>query len=137
MKFTALKKILSRLYKNYIKKHFSKLVLALILSFGVARGTAAIAWLLDPAVKKIFVEQDKTMLALIPMAIILAFSIKGSSLYFARTILIRVGNEVCRKLQVEMSSNFLKFEGMSLMYILSWGLLGPATDGSILLRSKQ
>jgi subfamily B ATP-binding cassette protein MsbA len=60
MNISNLKKILLRLYKFYIKKHFKKLILALILSFAVAGGTAAIAWLLDPAVKKIFMEQDQT-----------------------------------------------------------------------------
>ena len=87
MSFFDLKKILLRLYKNYIKKHLTKLIVALFLSIGVAGGTAAIAWLLDPAVKKIFVEQDKTMMLLIPAAIVIAFSIKGLSLFFARTIL--------------------------------------------------
>ena len=108
MNFATLKKYLSRLYKSYVKKHFSKLILALILSFAVAGGTAAIAWLLDPAVKKIFVERDKSMMLIIPAAIVLAFAIKGLSLFFARTILIKVGNEICRKLQVEMTSNILK-----------------------------
>ena len=108
MNFSTLKKNLLRLYNSYVKKHLTKIVAALFLSFGVAGGTAAIAWLLDPAVKKIFIEQDKTMILLIPVAIILAFSVKGLSLYFARTILIKVGNEICRKLQVEMSSSILK-----------------------------
>ena len=81
------KKNLLRLYASYVKKHFYKLVFALLLSFAVAGGTAAIAWLLDPAVKKIFVEQDKTMMLLIPIAIVIAFSVKGVSLYFARAIL--------------------------------------------------
>ena len=108
MNIATLKKYLSRLYKSYIKKHFSKLILALILSFAVAGGTAAIAWLLDPAVKKIFVERDKSMMLIIPGAIVLAFAIKGLSLFFARTILIKVGNEICRKLQLEMTSNILK-----------------------------
>ena len=58
MKFPTLKIMLARLYKNYIRKHFGKLILALILSFGVAGGTAAIAWLLDPAIKKIFIENE-------------------------------------------------------------------------------
>ena len=71
-----LKKHLQRLYKSYVKKYLFKLILALILSFGVAGGTAAIAWLLDPAVKKIFIEQDAQMILLIPLAIILAFSVK-------------------------------------------------------------
>ena len=107
MKFPILKKILLRLYTNYIKKHFSKLVLALILSFGVAGGTAAIAWLLDPAIKKIFLEQDRTMLLLIPIAIVMAFMIKGLSLYFSRIILINVSQEIVRKLGVQMASTVL------------------------------
>ena len=108
MKLPELKQILSRLYNYYIKEHLGKLLIALFLSFGVAGGTAAIAWLLDPAVKKIFIEQDKTMMLLIPAAIVISFVIKGLSLYFARTIPIKVSQEVCRKLVVEMSSSILK-----------------------------
>ena len=108
MNFSTLKKILLRLYIQYVYKHLYKLILALILSFGVASGTAAIAWLLDPAVKKIFIEQDNTMLLLIPIAIVLAFCTKGLSLFFARTILIRIGNEVVKSLQMKLSSCILK-----------------------------
>ena len=108
MKFPELKKILRRLYLYYIKDHIKKILLALILSVGVAVGTASIAWLLDPAVKKIFIDQDKTMMLLIPGAIVLAFLIKGLSLYFSRTILINVSQQICKKLAVEMSSSILK-----------------------------
>ena len=108
MNLHTIKKNLSRLYISYVKKHFYKLMLALILSFGVAIGTAAIAWLLDPAVKKIFIERDETMLLLIPIAIVLAFCTKGLSLFFARTILIRIGNEVVKNLQMKLSSCILK-----------------------------
>ena len=107
MNLDTLKKILFRLYRYYVSKHLHKIMLALFLSFAVAGGTAGIAWLLDPAVKKIFIEQDKTMTFLIPFAIVLAFSVKGLSLYFARTITIKVGHEICKKLQVEMTSNIL------------------------------
>ena len=108
MKFTILKKTLLRLYKNYIKNHFNKLIFALILSFGVAGGTAAIAWLLDPAIKKIFVEQDKSMIYLIPFCIVLAFTVKGLSLYFSRVILINVGQDIERKLAGQMASTILE-----------------------------
>jgi len=108
MNFSTLKKILLRLYESYVKKHFYKLILTLFLSFAVAGGTAAIAWLLDPAIKKIFIDQDKTMMFLIPAAIILAFSIKGLSLYFARSILVKIGNEVVKALQIQLSSCVLK-----------------------------
>ena len=104
----TLKKILTRLFNLYIKVHFNKILIALILSIGVAGGTAGIAWLLDPAVKKIFIEQDTTMILLIPGAIILAFTVKGLSLYFSRIILIKVSQEITRKLAVEMTSGILK-----------------------------
>tara|TARA_B100000745_G_scaffold203318_1_gene134252 strand:+ start:192 stop:581 length:390 start_codon:yes stop_codon:yes gene_type:complete len=108
MSLTTLKKILFRLFNSYVKEHFYKIVIALFLSVGVAVATAAIAWLLDPAIKKIFIEQDKKMLVLIPIAIVIAFATKGISLYFARTLLVRVGNEIVRKLQVEMAEGILK-----------------------------
>ena len=75
MNFSEVKKILLRVFNSYVKKHFKKLILALLLSLLVAASTGAIAWLLDPAIKKIFVEQDKTMMLLIPIAIALTFAI--------------------------------------------------------------
>jgi ATP-binding cassette, subfamily B, bacterial MsbA len=108
MTLSTLKIILIRLYKFYVKEHLGKIIFALILSFGVAGGTAAIAWLLDPAVKKIFIEQDQTMMLLIPGAIVLAFATKGLSLYFSRLTLIKVSQEVCRKLSVHMTNSVLR-----------------------------
>ena len=66
MKFQELKSILKILFKQYVKKHLKKIFFALFLSVIVAGSTAGIAWLLDPAVKKIFVEQDKTYAWAIP-----------------------------------------------------------------------
>ena len=91
MKFSTLKKILLRIYHNYVKKYFPQLVISLLLSVGVAGSSATIAWLLDPAIEKMFMEQDKTMMILIPIAIVIAFTTKGATLYFARVILIKIG----------------------------------------------
>jgi len=108
MDFPTLKKIILRLFNNYVKKYFFKIFIALLLSLIVASSTAAIAWLLDPAVKKIFIEQDETMILLIPLAIVLAFSTKGLSLYFARSSVIKVGHEISRELKDEMVASILK-----------------------------
>ncbi len=108
MDFSTLKKNLLRIYHSYVKKHLKKLFVALLLSFGVAGSTAAIAWLLDPAIEKMFIEQDKSMMLLIPIAIILAFMGKGLSLYFARTILIKIGNGVARDMQIQLTSSVLE-----------------------------
>ena len=107
MHLDELKSIITRLYKEYIKKHFKRILLALVLSLIVAGSTAATAWLLDPAVKKIFIDQDKTLAWLIPIFIIIAFSSKGVSLYFARINIIKVGNRIAGELQKKIANNIL------------------------------
>ena len=108
MNFSKLKKTLLRLFNSYVKKHFYKLIIALFLSLVVAGSTGAIAWLLDPAVKKIFIDQDTTMMLLIPIAIALSFTIKGASLYTARIILIKISNNVVKTMQTQLASCILK-----------------------------
>ena len=107
MKFKELKIILQRLYKEYVRKHLKKILIALVLSIIVAGSTSGIAWLLDPAVKKIFIEQDKVFSWSIPILIIVAFTSKGLSLYFARINIIRVGEEVAGALQKKIARNIL------------------------------
>ena len=99
MNFLELKIILKRLFGEYVRKHLNKIFIALILSLIVAGSTSGIAWLLDPAVKKIFIEKDKVFAWSIPLLIVLAFTSKGLSLYFARINIIRVGEEVAGELQ--------------------------------------
>ena len=108
MKLPEIKKILFRLFNSYVKKYLNKIIIALILSLLVAGSTGAIAWLLDPAIKKIFINQDKSMMLLIPIAIVLSFAIKGASLYTARNILIVVSNNVVKTMQTQLASCILK-----------------------------
>ena len=100
-------KIIKRLYNEYTKKFIYKILLSVFFSVLVASSTASIAWLLDPAIKKIFIDKDQTLLFLIPLAIILAFFIKGSSLYFAKIILINVGQEITKMLQVKIMKSLI------------------------------
>ena len=107
MKLDELKIILIRLYKEYVKQHLKRIFIALILSIVVAGSTTGIAWLLDPAVKKIFIEQNQVFAWSIPLLIVVAFSSKGLSLYFARINIIRVGEEVAGALQKKVANNIL------------------------------
>ena len=107
MKFEELKIILKRLYLEYVKNYLSKIFLALVLSIIVALSTSSIAWLLDPAVKKIFIEKDKVLAWAIPLLIVIAFSSKGFSLYFARINILRVGNEIAGEIQKKIANNIL------------------------------
>ncbi len=107
METKELKIILKRLYREYVKYHFKTILFCLILSILVAGSTSATAWLLDPAVKKIFVEKDQTLAWLIPIAIIFAFAAKGLSLYFARLNIIKVGQKISGEMQKKLAKSIL------------------------------
>ena len=100
--------IVKRLYSDYTKKFLPKILLSVFFSLIVASSTASIAWLLDPAIKKIFIDKDQTLIYLIPLAIIIAFSLKGISLYFAKTILIKVGQEITKIIQLKIMKSLIK-----------------------------
>ena len=94
--------ILKRLYKDYTRKHLKKILLALLLSVAVAGSTSSIAYLLDPAIKQIFIKKDQTLIIIIPILIVVAFAVKGLSLYIAKVIMIGVSEEVRKDVQVNM-----------------------------------
>ena len=100
--------IYKRLYRDYSKKFLDKIILSAIFSILVAGSTSAIAWLLDPAIKKLFIEKDQSLMILIPLMIIVAFATKGLSLYLAKTTMISVGEEVKKKLQFDMINSLVK-----------------------------
>ena len=99
--------ILKRLYNDYTKKHLKKILIALLLSIAVAGSTSAIAYLLDPAIKQIFIKKDQTLIIIIPILIVAAFAIKGLSLYIAKVIMIGVSEEVRKDVQVNMLDNLI------------------------------
>ena len=99
--------ILKRLYKDYTKKYLSKIFLSVFFSLIVALSTSLIAYLLDPAIEKIFIEKNKILMVLIPFAILFAFALKGSCLYLAKVTLIKVGGEIQKTLQLQIMDSFL------------------------------
>ena len=114
MELKQIKFYLKRLYKDYVKEHLWRVFIALILSVIVAGTTSAIAWLLDPAVKKIFIDNDRTYAAVIPILIIIVFAAKGTSLYFARYLVIILGFRVIEKIQNQMAEHILLSDTQSL-----------------------
>ena len=99
--------IIKRLYKDYTIIHYKKIILAIFFSILVAGSTSAIAYLLDPAIEKIFINQDKTLMYIIPLVIMFVFFLKGISLYMARVIMIRVSQELKAGVQKDMMKSLI------------------------------
>ncbi len=106
--------ILKRLYKDYTKKYLNKIFLAVFFSILVAGSTSATAWLLDPAIEKIFLNKDQTLLILIPLLIIIAFATKGISLYLAKVTMFKVAEEVKKEIQLDMLTSFIRSDTESI-----------------------
>ncbi len=100
--------IVKHLYKNYTKKYLKNIFIAFLFSLFLAASTSSVAYLLDPAIKKLFIEQSESMIILIPCLIVLAFAVKGASLYLARVIMIGVSEEVKKDIQNDIFSSLLK-----------------------------
>ncbi len=100
--------ILKRLYNDYTKKYLKNIVISVFFTVLLAGSTSAVAYLLDPAIKQLFIEQKKNYLLLIPTLIVAAFAIKGSSLYIAKVIMIRVAEEVRKDIQTDMFASLIK-----------------------------
>jgi len=101
-------KILKRLYRDYTRKYLFKIIIAFILSLILAGSTSSIAYLLDPAIEKIFLNKDETLIYLIPFLIVVAFALKGASLYGAKVIMIKISEEVRKTLQIDMMKSLIK-----------------------------
>ena len=99
--------IYKRLYEDYSKSYLNKIFLSAFLSILVAGSTSSIAWLLDPAIKKLFIDKEQSLLILIPLMIVFAFTTKGLSLYFAKATMIGVGESIKKKLQYDMVNNLV------------------------------
>ncbi len=100
--------IIKRLYNDYTTKHLNKIILAIVFSILVAGATSATAWLLDPAIEKIFINKDQSLIFIIPLLIIIAFATKGISLYLAKVLMIKTAEEVKKNIQIDMLSSFIK-----------------------------
>ncbi len=99
---------LKRLFKSYTKKYVKNITIAFFFSILLAGSTSSVAYLLDPAIKKLFIDQDQSLVIIIPFFIVFAFALKGTSLYLAKVIMIGVSEEVKKDIQKDIFSSLLK-----------------------------
>ena len=100
--------LLKRIFKTQIKKYYKQILVIFFFIIFSALSTTAVAWLLDPAIKKIFLEKDKVMLYLIPLAIICAFLVKSLSTFMVRIKTIKIACSVIKNIQILLGEKILK-----------------------------
>ncbi len=99
--------LIKRIFKTQVKQYLSQILIIFLFIVISALATASVAWLLDPAIKKIFIEKNKTLLLVIPGLIILAFIIKSISIYIIRIKTIKISFNVTKNIQSLMARKIL------------------------------
>tara|TARA_B100001063_G_scaffold24611_2_gene18713 strand:- start:1309 stop:3048 length:1740 start_codon:yes stop_codon:yes gene_type:complete len=99
--------ILKRLYNNYTKKYLKNILYSVFFTVILAASTSSVAYLLDPAIKLLFIEKKQELIYVIPILIVVAFALKGGSLYLAKVIIINVAEEVRKDIQSDMLDSLI------------------------------
>ena len=100
--------LIKRIFRTQVKKYVSQILIIFLFIIISAISTSAVAWLLDPAIKKIFIEKNKTLLLIIPSLIILAFLIKSISIYIIRIKNIKISFNITKNIQILMADKILR-----------------------------
>ncbi len=105
--------ILARLFRDSIRPYAARLASSLFFMIIIALSTGATAWLLDPAIDKIFLDKDESMLLLIPIAIILTLLIKSVATYIQIVLLNGVAQNIIADTQIKLFKKIINAD-------LSW-----------------
>ena len=100
--------LVKRIFKTQVFRYLSQFLIIFAFIIISALSTAGVAWLLDPAIKKIFIEKNKVLLFLIPAAIIFAFMLKSLSTYIIRIKTIKISFNIIKNIQILMAEKILK-----------------------------
>ena len=100
--------LIKRIFKTQVRRYLSQILIIFLFIIISALATAGVAWLLDPAIKKIFVEKDTKLLFVIPALIVFAFMLKSVATYMIRVKTIKVSYNVVKNIQILMADKILK-----------------------------
>ena len=94
--------LIVRLFRDYVGPRKSALVMAILFMAGGAATTGLLAWILDPAVKLIFLEKRTDMLLVIPGAVVIVVFLRGAFNYGDATYNNAVGQGIVADTQRDM-----------------------------------
>jgi len=102
------KKLLYRIFQNYIRKHNKKLFISFFCMIIVSATTAINAWMMQPVLDDIFIKKDERLILIIPLVILLLAILKGFSSYFQSILMSFIGYKIVADLQNDMFRTLLK-----------------------------
>jgi subfamily B ATP-binding cassette protein MsbA len=99
-----------RLLREAVTPYLGRFLLAGVCMVAVALSTAALAWLMDPVVNKVFVERRADLLWPVGLAVFATFAVKGIAAYGQTVVMSRVGQTVLTDLQNRLFTHLLRMD---------------------------
>jgi ATP-binding cassette, subfamily B, bacterial MsbA len=99
-----------RLLRDYLGTRLPLVILSIVCLVGSAAATGALAWLLNPAVKQIFMEKNQQMLVLISAAVVGVVFLRAIFDYTAAMSVNSVGQSIIADTQRDMFKSFIRFD---------------------------
>jgi subfamily B ATP-binding cassette protein MsbA len=127
--------IIRRLLKEHIKPYVRTLWFAIFCMVVIAVTVSANTWMMQPALDKIFIERDRDMLTLIPLAIF-GISLVGASAHYGNALSMRyIGQRLVADMQIRLFDHLMKSD-IGLFHDHSSGrLLSRFTNDIALMRN--
>jgi subfamily B ATP-binding cassette protein MsbA len=126
--------LIRRLLRDYIGRQKLTLIFAVFCMAGGAAMTGLLAWLLDPAIRYVFLEKQRDMVLLIPAAIIGAVTLRAA-LNFGETALTNlVGQRIVADTQRDMVRSLVGFDLQRLNLVHSGQFISNFLYDATLLR---
>ena len=100
--------LVRRLFRESIRPHVWRLIAATSFMVLVAGATAANAWIMQPVLDDVFLNQDELMLILVPIAILVIAAVKGFATYGQAILMNFVGHRIIANIQVRMYAHLIR-----------------------------
>jgi len=126
--------IIGRLLRDYMRRRWNRLVLAGICMVTTAAMNGVLAWLLDPATREIFLENNARMLVIIPLAILGVVALRAATSYGEQYTLTNVAERVVADVQRDMFGSQIRLDIATLNEVHSGELVSKFLYDSTLLR---
>jgi subfamily B ATP-binding cassette protein MsbA len=91
-----------RMVREYLWQHRRPLLIAIAFMLVISLTTAALAWLLRPAIQLLFVEKDPQFLYTLPALIISVTILKALATYAQGVLMTKIGQDVVAEMQVKL-----------------------------------
>jgi len=100
--------LMRRLWRDSVQEHRARLLLAALFMTVVAGATAATAWLIDPVINELCVEQDEGMLVWISAAVFLTFMVRSLAVYAQDNLIAYTGQRIIADTQTRLFQHLLR-----------------------------